>query len=144
MSLKKMPDVRYQLFVVDAFSGDSVPVHLMTVQAIKLYRSRLAHNGIILFHTSNRYIRYDAVLAKTAFAAGAYVYYKDYQVASTTIFPSTWIAVAWDKLEAEKLVSELDWERIDPAWVKKIRPWTDQSSTILPFIRSEGALGGDR
>ena len=45
---------RADAIVVDAFSGDSIPIHLITTQAADLYRSRLADNGLLLFHISNR------------------------------------------------------------------------------------------
>ena len=56
ISLVQAPAHYYQLFVLDAFSSDVIPVHLLTREAIQLYLSKLDENGILFFHISNRYI----------------------------------------------------------------------------------------
>ena len=65
------PDTRYDLIVLDAFSSDSVPIHLLTREALTLYFDRLRPGGVVLAHVSNRYLRLDEVVASTAAAAGA-------------------------------------------------------------------------
>jgi len=56
ISLAQTPAHRYQLFVLDAFSSDVIPVHLLTREAVQLYLSKLDDNGILFFHISNRYM----------------------------------------------------------------------------------------
>ena len=55
----------FDLIIVDAFTSDAVPVHLMTAEALKLYASKLKPDGIVLLHISNRYLDLDSVLAAT-------------------------------------------------------------------------------
>jgi hypothetical protein len=55
LKLRDAPDSSYGLIALDAFSGDSIPMHLMTKEALALYRSKLAPGGIIAFHISNLY-----------------------------------------------------------------------------------------
>ena len=55
----------FDLIIVDAFSSDAVPVHLMTAEAIKLYLEKLSPNGIAVLHISNRYLDLDSVLGAT-------------------------------------------------------------------------------
>ena len=62
---------RYDLVIVDAFSSDSVPVHLITREALALYFARLKPGGIVLFHVSNRYLDLTPVVARLAADAGA-------------------------------------------------------------------------
>jgi SAM-dependent methyltransferase len=59
-------DDRYDLVVLDAFSSDAIPVHLMTQEALAIYRERLAPGGVIAFHVSNRYLDLAPVLARLA------------------------------------------------------------------------------
>ncbi len=55
LKLRDAPDGRYGLIVLDAFSGDSIPMHLMTREALALYLRKLAPGGLIAFHISNLY-----------------------------------------------------------------------------------------
>jgi spermidine synthase len=56
LTLAKEPDDVFDYLVIDAFSSDSVPTHLLTVEAIKLYMAKLADNGLLALHISNRYV----------------------------------------------------------------------------------------
>jgi hypothetical protein len=62
LSLARRDD-RFGLLVIDAFSSDAIPVHLLTREALDLYRSRLTADGILAFHISNRYVDLEPVLA---------------------------------------------------------------------------------
>jgi hypothetical protein len=57
---------RYDLLVVDAFSSDAIPIHLLTREALAAYAGRLAPGGVMLFHVSNRFFRLRPVLAAAA------------------------------------------------------------------------------
>jgi spermidine synthase len=61
---------KYDLIIVDAFSSDSVPAHLITREALALYRSRLAPGGVVFMHTSNRYLDVNSVALRLAESAG--------------------------------------------------------------------------
>jgi hypothetical protein len=60
------PSIRYDLLLIDAFSGDAIPTHLVTREAVELYRTRLTEHGVLLFHVSNRYFALAPVLAAIA------------------------------------------------------------------------------
>ena len=60
------PGLTYDVLVIDAYSSDSVPVHLTTLEAIELYMERLNRDGILVFHISNRYYDIDRPLARAA------------------------------------------------------------------------------
>jgi hypothetical protein len=66
LKLHSAPDRSYDLLVLDAFSSDSIPVHLMTQQALDLYLSKLAPGGMIVFHISNRNLDLSAVVGNLA------------------------------------------------------------------------------
>lgn len=65
LTVAKEPDASFDLIIVDAFSSDAVPVHLMTVEALRLYMAKVRPDGVALLHISNRYLDLDAVLAAT-------------------------------------------------------------------------------
>ena len=67
---REEPATRYDLLLVDAFAGDAIPTHLVTLEATELDRSLLAEGGVLLFHVSNRYYDLRPVLARTAGALG--------------------------------------------------------------------------
>ena len=64
------PISAYQLIVLDAFSSDALPVHLLSREAIRLYRAKLAAGGVLVFNLSNRYLDLDPVMGRQAEDAG--------------------------------------------------------------------------
>ena len=69
-SLASEPPQDFDVLVVDAFSGDAIPFHLLTTQALALYRKHLAPGGIIAFHISNRHVDLEPPIALLAKSAG--------------------------------------------------------------------------
>ncbi|MFM1814431.1 MAG: hypothetical protein RLZ98_1126 [Pseudomonadota bacterium] len=65
LTLAKEEDGLYDLLVIDAFSSDAVPVHLMTKEALELYARKLRPDGMVMLHISNRYLDLEAVVAST-------------------------------------------------------------------------------
>jgi hypothetical protein len=65
LTLAKVPDNSFDLLIIDAFSSDAVPVHLMTAQALQLYAKKLKVDGVAVLHISNRYLDLDSVLGAT-------------------------------------------------------------------------------
>lgn len=65
LTLAKEKDASFDLLIVDAFSSDAVPIHLMTAEALRLYLDKVAPNGVAVLHVSNRYLDLDGVLAAT-------------------------------------------------------------------------------
>jgi spermidine synthase len=66
LKLREAPDAHYGLIVLDAFSSDAIPIHLITQQAIDLYLSKLTTDGLLAFHVSNRNLDLSPVLADLA------------------------------------------------------------------------------
>jgi hypothetical protein len=65
LTIAKEPDASFDLFIIDAFTSDAIPVHMLTKEAVKLFLDKLKPEGVVLLHTSNRYLDLDAVLAST-------------------------------------------------------------------------------
>ena len=70
LRLREAPDRAFRLIVLDAFSSDSLPVHLLSREAIQLYRSKLSPGGVLVFNLSNRYLDLDPVIGRQAADAG--------------------------------------------------------------------------
>src|SRR5262249_51278075 len=62
LSMMREPDHKYRLIVLDAFSSDAIPTHLLTCEAMALYEDKLLEGGIIAVHISNRYLDLEPVL----------------------------------------------------------------------------------
>ena len=65
LTMAKEKPESFDLIIVDAFSSDAVPVHLLTAEAMRIYAQKLTPNGVVLLHISNRYLDLDSVLAAT-------------------------------------------------------------------------------
>jgi len=141
VAIKAVPAKRYDVLVVDAFSGDAIPVHLLTSEAISEYRKHLTDNGIIFFHISNRYLDFIPVLFSNANYLNAYACYKENEADSRKVlFATSWLALSWDASAFNKLVAEFKWRKYTPGKDKLIRPWTDKYSNMLLIMRLSNFL----
>src|SRR5262249_32412697 len=66
LTIKRAPERYYQAIVLDAFSGDAIPVHLLTEEAVQLYLSKLTDGGVLIFNATNRFVDIRPVLADLA------------------------------------------------------------------------------
>ena len=133
LSLDKSPDGAYDLLVIDAFSGDAIPTHLVNKDVLVEYRRKLAQRGGIVFHITNRYLNLEPVLAKIAADAGAYVAVKDVGDEGINM-RSIWCILTWDDDRFLKLITQEDWQPLDITTKDQGRIWSDDYSTILPII----------
>ena len=137
LTVAKEPDRSFDLILVDAFSSDAVPVHLMTAEALQLYAGKLKDDGILVLHISNRYLDLDSVLGATLPLVpqlkGLIV--SDDKADGTYAQNSSTIAVFAKDEHA------LDPFRvIDGAGAftpSKLSPWTDDASDILGAFLSQ-------
>jgi spermidine synthase len=137
ISLQKNPQKKYDIMVIDAFTGDAVPVHLLTIEAIKEYKKHLKPGGILLFHVSNRYLDLGPVLFSNANVVNAYALSNsNHQEEDNNVFlDSAWIALIWDEDIRDDLSTELEWlEMGQEYYIKPIRPWTDTFSDIIAVL----------
>jgi hypothetical protein len=135
LRLREAPDASYDLIVLDAFSSDSVPAHLMTREALALYSSKLAPGGVIAFHVSNRNLQLERVAGGVAADARlAARIFDDGRQGSDSLDPSTWVAVARNVEDLGPLASDSNWPEFDPA-VYRLEIWRDDFSDILSVFR---------
>jgi hypothetical protein len=138
LSLARTP-ARYDLLVLDAFSSDAIPVHLLTREALRLYLSRLSGNGLIAFHISNRHLQLRPVLAALAAEHGlASLVQLDPASSSPPAAghaPSEWLLMARGVDDFGPLATDSRWQR-PPAQTGR-RVWTDDFSEILSVLKTE-------
>ena len=135
LTMAKEQSDTFDLIIVDAFSSDAVPVHLMTAEALKLYLDKISPNGIAVLHISNRYLDLDAVLGATVkLVPGAHglIVSDDTSDGSYGSTSSTIAVFAKNPAALEPFRSLSDVRELD---AKNVSAWTDDFSDILgPFL----------
>ncbi|MHA1165474.1 MAG: fused MFS/spermidine synthase [Alphaproteobacteria bacterium] len=135
LTLDEEPAGRFNLIIVDAFSSDAIPVHLLTREALLMYLSKLDKNGILAFHISNRNMDLRPVLAAAAKDLGLATLTRHSGLAGelkkTYKTPATLVAFARSQSALDTLRSMKDW---GPLRNKGWRVWTDDYSNVLGVI----------
>ncbi|HLK08532.1 MAG TPA: fused MFS/spermidine synthase [Candidatus Angelobacter sp.] len=138
LSMEEEPPENYDVIAVDAFSGDAIPVHLLTAEAIKLYQRHLAPGGIIAFHISNTYLSLAPVVQAQADHAGLHaVLVTTEDNDDTGAFSSDWVLVtANEKFLALPEIADASAKiQLKPG----LRLWTDDYSSLLPILNLRAA-----
>jgi hypothetical protein len=127
----------FDVLVVDAFSGDAIPLHLLTTEALSLYKKHLAPNGILAFHVSNKYLNLAPEIGLLADSAGMQARVVESTSDETHgIYRATWVLMtASSNFFAQSDVAQAA-EPV-PA-IAGLRPWTDDYSSLLPILQLSG------
>lgn len=131
-------DGQYDAIVLDAFSSDAIPVHLLTREAISMYLDRLAPGGILLVHISNRYLDLEPVLALAANELGLSARLRDDVGDHADRDPgvltngSEWVALSRLEGDLGSLLLSTDWYHLRPS--DKVRLWTDDYTDIWSVL----------
>jgi SAM-dependent methyltransferase len=131
LKLEGLPADSFDILVVDAFSSDAIPLHLLTQEAQGTYFRTLAPDGLLLIHISNRFINLEPVLSALA---------REGQLASAIRFdmpdgpgltPSSWVALSRDPAQLRALTGDGKWRSLGkPA----ADVWRDDYASILPHL----------
>ncbi len=130
-SVGDMPDGAFDLLVLDAFSSDAIPVHLLTREAVATFMRKLVPDGIAMFHISNRFVDLEPVLANLTDDAGLSALIQEYdpEESAFSAASSTWVAVARDGRDLEGLEADYRWRPLEPD--PKVGLWTDDYSNLF-------------
>jgi hypothetical protein len=127
----------YALIVVDAFSSDAIPVHLLTREALELYLSHLAPDGVLVFHVSNRHLRLSPIVARLATDAKLSALEQSYTPSGVErelgVTASTWIVLTRRPAVLDPLRRDTRWS--EPELKASTPLWTDDFSNILSALR---------
>jgi spermidine synthase len=127
---------RYDVLVLDAFSGDAVPVHLLTAEAINLYRRRLKPGGVLAFHVSSQYLNLAPLLAAQADRAGMQVVMiRSSENEARGEFASDWVLMTADP----RFLDQPEVFNASQSIQRRagLKAWTDDFNSLLPIVRWE-------
>jgi spermidine synthase len=137
LSLARARPQQYGLIILDAFSSDAIPIHLLTTEAMALYVSRLAPGGVIALHISNLHLSLAPVLGRVAQDQGLVALWQQEPSTAGSLsvgkFPSQWMAVARDPRDFGALATDSRWRA--PVVASTTPLWTDDFSNILSVLR---------
>jgi SAM-dependent methyltransferase len=133
LQLEREPPQRFDVLVVDAFSSDAIPVHLITSEAVAVYKRHLAPGGVIAFHVANRYLDLAPVVEALARANGLHARYFVDEGKTPMASPSDWVLLSenpetLDRPELAKYSTPI--ERRDD-W----RLWSDDYNNIFQVLK---------
>ena len=134
LSLNAEAPQQFDVLAIDAFTGDAIPIHLLTTQAMQIYRRHLAPGGILAFNVSNQYLDLPPEVAALAQSCGMQA-----RVVNTPPnddrgeFRASWVLVTdnADFFRQSALATAARVVRLHPG----LRPWTDDYSSLLPILQ---------
>ncbi len=133
LSLQSEADAKFNLLVIDAFSSDSVPTHLLTQEAIQLYLSKVTDNGILAFHITNRHLALKKVLSDHAKQLGYAALIQEFkpQQEIPLVVATDWFVLAKNEQALASLYKQGlgNWQK--PALYFDMKPWTDDFTNIV-------------
>lgn len=147
LTLAQVPQGKFDMLALDAFSSDSIPLHLLTKEAFATYSRALKPDGLLLVHISNRYIDLNPVVAAEAKANGWHAALRHDSPTDALMKKgdraSQWIALSRDPKKLAELTGKVQkiknryyiadqWLALDPPG--DTDPWTDDYASVLPHL----------
>jgi hypothetical protein len=137
LTLGREPDQRFSLLIVDAFSSDAIPVHLMTREAFRLYERVLDDHGVLFVHISNKHLDLKPVVASLARDAGLVAVIEDHEpnekIDGDLAYPSEWVALAHRPGDFGTVATDSRWTALTGR--PGSQPWTDDYSNVFSAIK---------
>ena len=139
LTLEALGPNSQDLIVIDAFSSDSIPTHLLTSEALSLYRSKLKENGLIFFHTSNRVMDVASVVVRLAQDAGLesrFISKSDFSDKKYGEFHmvSSGMLIGKSAPLLAATQGKADWKILRPS--PNVKAWSDDYSSIIASLKS--------
>jgi hypothetical protein len=134
LTFAREPDGIYDLVIVDAYSSDAIPIHLATEEAMKIYKDKLAPQGAVLMHVSNRHLELASVVVGIAEANDltSWVYNEDSGRDDEYIFSTSVVVSAREEADVGKLASSEQWALTEAN--RSQRVWTDDYSNVFGAV----------
>ena len=134
MSLSAAADGQFGLIILDAYNSDSIPLHLITREALALYLRKLTPNGVLVFHISTRHLNLEPVLANLAGDAGLFALHRnDFAAGIAAItqyrLPSHWLVMTRNRALLQMLGRSGFWS--PPRSRADVGVWTDDYASLF-------------
>lgn len=139
LSLAHAADGRFDLIILDAYSSDSIPTHLLTRESLLLNLERLTPHGLLAYHVSNKYLDVKQVATDLALDAGLACLVRDDKDVSEAQaelgkVPSQWVIIAQSMADFGSLENDPRWLKVEGS--PRNRVWTDDFASIVSVLRS--------
>lgn len=134
LTFAREPDGIYDLIIVDAYSSDAIPIHLATEEAMAIYKAKLAPQGAVVMHVSNRHLELASVVVGIAEENDlkSWVYDEDSGRDDEYIFPTNVVVSARDEADVGTLAASSVWTLTEPDDNQRV--WTDDYSNVLGAV----------
>ena len=134
LTFAREPDGVYDLIIVDAYSSDAIPIHLATEEAMEIYKAKLAPQGAVVMHVSNRHLELASVVVGIADANDmkSWVYSEDTGRDNEYIFSTSVVVSAREEADVGKLASSDQWALTEAEDHQRV--WTDDYSNVLGAV----------
>ncbi len=134
LTFAREPDGVYDLIIVDAYSSDAIPIHLATEEAMEIYKAKLAPQGAVVMHVSNRHLELSSVVVGIADANDmkSWVYSEDSSRDNEYIFSTSVVVSAREEADVGKLASSDKWALTEAEDHQRV--WTDDYSNVLGAV----------
>jgi hypothetical protein len=134
LTFAKEPDGTYDLIIVDAYSSDAIPIHLATEEAMEIYKKKLAPQGAVVMHVSNRHLELASVVVGIADANDlkSWVYSEDSGRDNEYIFSTSVVVSAREEADVGALASSDKWALTEAEDNQRV--WTDDYSNVLGAV----------
>lgn len=135
LSLEREPDQQFDLLVLDAFSGDAIPTHLLTREAFRIYQRHLAEGGVLAIHVSNKHLDLRPVVLGTCDEFDLEtLYITTTPDAATHQTGSQWIIASKNRQFLSDDTMQSAATHLGPHMVYA-KPWTDNFSNLLEVLK---------
>jgi hypothetical protein len=134
LSIEKANDEEFDLLLLDAFNSDSIPAHLVSREAVRMYLTKLKNNGLLMFHVSNRYMNVEGLISAVVTDASLNALIRHDSDQSPPLKAQSHYLIAAKSAEAfGELKHNENWLKVENA--DGIDPWTDDYSNMLEILR---------
>lgn len=133
LAVAQQPDHSFDLLVLDAFSSDAIPTHLVTRDAIAMYFRKLRPDGLLLVNVSNRFVSLPPVLGAIAQAEGLAGRQRGFVPAESAVdlFPAEWVVLARNEASLGAMGRDTRWDRLPT----RTRVWSDDYSSLVSVLK---------
>jgi hypothetical protein len=128
----------YGMIILDAFSSDAIPVHLLTKEALELYLTKIKTNGVLVFHISNRFLDLEPLMGCLAKKLGLFcLIRKDVSIKQEDKYagktPSVYVVMGRKGPVVNQLIHNAEWNKVTVR--QKIPIWTDKYSNLIDLLK---------
>ena len=133
LSLEREPSNKFQMLSVDAFSSDSIPMHLMTVEALQGYKKQITEDGAIVYNVTNRLINLAPMVKLIAEQEGMEAVLIANNPSEQDLYSTDFVVVTQNKKLIAQLKNSQDYKPIET--LPKLKAWTDSYNNLFDVLR---------